>query len=799
MKLLSRIGATALTAALYLQPSTAQTADAAPYKDASTGIVFKTWSTGTASGAAPFTFGMALPSDALTKDATEYIGLLRCQIANNAVPGYCGLSHGESGQMTQALLLMAWPFNGTVYTSFRYTTGYNMPLPYTGNATLTQISSTFKAGQFELIYRCQGCFSWNQGGSVGSVSTKSGNLILGRAAAKTNLHNPSCPDKAFFGFHDNGYGQFGAALDGAAQADYAKWAASSTPAPAAVCTDLETPPAAGAEPQPSCAAAPEKSYDYIVVGGGAGGIPVAERLSAAGKSVLLIEKGPVSSGRYGGTMRPEWLRNTNLTRFDVPGLCNQIWVDSSGIACTDTDQMAGCVLGGGTAVNAGLWWKPPKADWDYNFPTGWKSTDMATATNNVFTRIPGTWHPSTDGKLYRQEGFNVLAGGLNKTGWTYVIPNESPESKNRTFGHTTFMFDHGERGGPLATYLVSALARDNFHLWTNTAVRRAVRTGSKVTGVELECLSSGGYSGTVKINNGGGVIFSAGTFGSAKLLLRSGIGPADQLAVVAGSKDGSTFISKDQWINLPVGYNLLDHLNTDLIIDHPDVVFYDFYEAWTSPISGDKDSYLANRTGILTQAAPNIGPMIWEVITPSDGIPRQFQWTARVEGNDNVYPSKLSMTLSQYLGRGVVSRGRMTITGNLDTAVSEHPYLHNAGDKEAVILGIKSLIASLSTIQNLTWILPPANTTVESFVNNMLVSPSNRRSNHWIGTAKIGSDDGRVANGTAVVDLNTKVYGTDNLFVVDASIFPGITTGNPSSAIVIVGEHAAEKILALNK
>ena len=56
-------------------------------------------------------------------------------------------------------------------------------------------------------------------------------------------------------------------------------------------------------------------------------------------------------------MKPSWLTGTNLTRFDVPGLCNQIWVDSGGIACTDMDQMAGCVLGGGTAVNAGLWWK----------------------------------------------------------------------------------------------------------------------------------------------------------------------------------------------------------------------------------------------------------------------------------------------------------------------------------------------------------------------------------------------------------------------------------------------------------
>jgi len=76
------------------------------------------------------------------------------------------------------------------------------------------------------------------------------------------------------------------------------------------------------------------------------------------------------------------------------------------------------------------------------------------------------------------------------------------------------------------------------------------------------------------------------------------------------------------------------------------------------------------------------------------------------------------------------------------------------------------------------------------------VSPSNRRSNHWMGTAKLGPDDGR-KNGTSVVDTNTKVYGTDNLFVVDAAIFPGMTTGNPSAAIVIASEQAAAKILAL--
>jgi cellobiose dehydrogenase (acceptor) len=115
----------------------------------------------------------------------------------------------------------------------------------------------------------------------------------------------------------------------------------------------------------------------------------------------------------------------------------------------------------------------------------------------------------------------VLSGGLAEAGWTSVEANKQNEEKNRTFSHTYFMFADGERGGPMGTYLVSADARDNFDLWTNTAVRRAVRTGGQVTGVELECLSNGGLSGSVKLNPGGAVIFSAGAFGSAKLLLRS--------------------------------------------------------------------------------------------------------------------------------------------------------------------------------------------------------------------------------------------------------------------------------------
>ena len=167
--------------------------------------------------------------------------------------------------------------------------------------------------------------------------------------------------------------------------------------------------------------------------------------------------------------------------------------------------------------------QPNPKDWDYNFPSGWQSRDLKTATDRVFGRIPGTWHPSVDGKLYKQEGFNALATGFNASGWKMIVPNDHPDQKNHTFGHTTFMFSNGERGGPMATYLVTASKRKQFTLWTNSAVRRVHRTGGHISGVEVQCTDvGGGYNGVVNVTpKTGRVILAAGSFGSAKLLLRS--------------------------------------------------------------------------------------------------------------------------------------------------------------------------------------------------------------------------------------------------------------------------------------
>lgn len=150
---------------------------------------------------------------------------------------------------------------------------------------------------------------------------------------------------------------------------------------------------------------------------------------------------------------------------------------------------------------------------------------MATATKRVFGRIPGTWHPSKDGQLYMHQGYDVLAGGLASAGagWELLeAPNDSPDRKNHTYGHTEYMYIGGERGGPLATYLATAAARPGFSLWTDTAARRIVRQGARATGVEVSCALGTGYSGTVYLTpNTGRVIVSAGTFGTPKVLFRS--------------------------------------------------------------------------------------------------------------------------------------------------------------------------------------------------------------------------------------------------------------------------------------
>ena len=77
------------------------------------------------------------------------------------------------------------------------------------------------------------------------------------------------------------------------------------------------------------------------------------------------------------------------------------------------------------------------------------------------------------------------------------------------------------------------------------------------------------------------------------------------------------------------------------------------------------------------------------------------------------------MTITQYLGTGTTSRGRMTINGNLNTQVSTPPYLRDQLDKDAVIAGIDFIRGALSKVQGLTWVTPTTSQSTTAFVNSV--------------------------------------------------------------------------------
>ncbi|KXH25494.1 fungal cellulose binding domain-containing protein [Colletotrichum simmondsii] len=561
----------------------------------------------------------------------------------------------------------------------------------------------------------------------------------------------------------------------------------------------------------------DDTFDYIVVGSGPGGIVTADKLSASGKSVLLIERGPPSSFRWGGRRRGAWLENSNLTRFDVPGLYGHIWQDSAGIKCPDVVPMAGCVLGGGSAINAGLWFKPQSLDWDTQFPDGWKAKDLSAATDRAFRRVPWTDVPSKDGKLYNRQANDLITKGLVENGWTSVKANNEPDAKRRTVSQSEYFYQHGERGGLLETYLVSAAARGNFKLWTKTLVTRVERRGDSVTGVQVESAGEGGYNGTVKLATGGRVILSAGVFGSAKILFRSGIGPKDQLEIVQKA-EGDVLIDSAQWIDVPVGYNLDDHLNTNILFEHPDIANYDFNSAYNNPSPDDAAAYIcettdlsmrdhltlltnrnlaANRSGILTQAAPNINPIFWDAVKGEDGIERWFQWTSYVGGPQTGKTYNTS-GMAAALGLGKASRGRVTINPSLVMDVSVLPYFNDEGnhDFEAVVNTVSGVVKAISSIPDATMINPAPGQDVRDYVQKLAVDIG-RTANHWVGTTRLGTDSA-LEGGKSVVDLNAQVYGTKNLHVVDAGILNGIFTANPQAGIVIAAEKVAGGIIKLN-
>lgn len=175
-----------------------------------------------------------------------------------------------------------------------YSSGYLAPKIYNGTASITQLYTSVNDTNWLMVYKCTRCLIFDDPSQTPfNISTSNGQFEQGWAQSTEPPNDPANANSDI-AQHNNGMGEFKIEVASATQASYSIWASMTATATSVSGT-------AGPTATYSSNPVPTSTYDYVVIGGGAGGIPLADKLSESGKSVLLVEKGVASSARWGGS------------------------------------------------------------------------------------------------------------------------------------------------------------------------------------------------------------------------------------------------------------------------------------------------------------------------------------------------------------------------------------------------------------------------------------------------------------------------------------------------------------------
>lgn len=706
-------------------------------------------------------WGVALP-ETYTGD---FIGYL----AADTIDGYAAMS--MTGAMSGALLICAWADGDNIVASLRQATAYSNP-PEVSNSSMGiyEISSgtSVNSTGWSFTFLCKGCATGTSN-SFGATDTEK---VFGYALSSTALADTSS-SAATLNFHSKAYGEYAHSLSDGMSAQYDTWAAlaSSTNSAAITASSSNTTTTAGAASNTTTTTTTSNStYDYIVAGAGAAGIIVAERLVESGASVLLLERGGDSTYSTGGDAVMSY--NDTVTQYDVPGMGYYLTTASeTSEYCSDTAGMAGCLIGGGTMVNAMMFVKPAEHDFDDKWPTGWKWSDVSASADSFYERTPG--FILENGTGVDQEAFTIMSGFLSDNGFSQTDALASPNDKEAVFSHPPWLIRDGLRGGPVKDYLPLAQAKSNFQLSKNTQLVRVVRNNSTATGVEVE-LSTGARQ-IINLTSGGKVILAGGAMSTPRMLINSGIGPSEQIQTVQSGSVSVTLPDESEWIDLPVGKYIQDHPIFTVPLTTKDSLLALPSTAFTSPNTTCATEFNEQSTGILAQAGQRLN--FWTTTTANDSTTRYIQGTVSAPSNNTV-------RIKTYLTHGITSTGVLEVTSEGATTFSTTPYLQTEADRSAITNFMNKLI-TMSAADDSPF------EAITSTAAELIATDNISEGDHYVGSCRMGTAN----DGTSVVDTNLKVWGTDNIYVVDASMHPDLPTGNTQAIIMVAAEHAAKVIL----
>jgi choline dehydrogenase len=514
-------------------------------------------------------------------------------------------------------------------------------------------------------------------------------------------------------------------------------------------------------------------YDYVIVGAGASGCVLANRLSASGASVCLLESG--GSDRHLGVKAPaafptlfQTPRDWNYLSEPEPGLYGRRWY-----------LPRGRMLGGSSSMNAMMYVRGDRSDFDRwvseHGLTGWGYDDVLP----LFKRSE---HNEDFGEPFHGQG-----GELNITSKRWLSEFWEPYLQSaQAAGITRIDECNGERmeGGALVqsmikngkrhstadAFLKPARKRDNLTITPNAHARRIVIENGRATGVETD-------NGTFTARRE--VIVSAGAYGSPQLLMLSGIGPSAHL-----SEHGITAVVD----NANVGQHLMEHpmafVNWRAKGDTlDDAAAPKYLVPWLLGGKGKLSSHVAEAV-VHYKSDPSLPAPDFQLVCAA-----VYFWE---HGFRKTGAPAFTIGCA-YLGPQ--SRGSVTLRSS-DPA--DHPrILNNAlttdGEVDAMLRAVRKAreIAGQAPLSNL----------LGEELNPSAALTSDEQLEHWLRatceheyhpscTCRMSTTPEE-----GVVDAELRVHGVEGLRVADASVQPRIVSANTQAVCLVIAERCAELVL----